>query len=219
MQTIAVIGQKGGDGKTTLALGLAVSAMLAQQEVAIIDTDPQASADKWRKRRNSEHGPEVIRSPASNLPRALDVARNHGINMVIIDTPGRSDAAAVDAAKVANVVLIPVRPQIFGLETLGSVKQILKAAGNPQAYVVLNGLHPAATKTPGIQRELIWDTFRLSVLPYHLCQRQKHADAPTSGGSVQELDPAGKAAHEFNLIFQFLFKSQETTWTQESISI
>ena len=44
MKVISVLGQKGGSGKTTTALGLAVAAMLARREVAVIDLDPQATA-------------------------------------------------------------------------------------------------------------------------------------------------------------------------------
>ena len=63
-------------------------------------------------------------------PRAW-LARKNGAELAIIDTPGKSDSIATEAARQANLVLIPIRPQVFDLETLDKVRDILLLAKNP----------------------------------------------------------------------------------------
>ena len=137
MFRIAIIGQKGGDGKTTVALGLAVGQLVkTKQDVAIIDLDPQANAANWKDRRTADN-PAVISAHVSRLKQTIQIAQDYGADLVLIDTPGRSDSAAIEAARSADLVLIPVRPQIFGLETLQGVRDLLRLAGDPLAYVVV----------------------------------------------------------------------------------
>lgn len=202
MLKISVIGQKGGAGKTTVALGMAVAAAQAGQSVAVIDLDPQANAANWKDRRSADN-PAVISAQVSRLKQTLLTAGDYGADLVVIDTPGRSDNAAIEAARAADLVLIPVRPQIFDLETLQAVRDLLRVAGDPPAYVVLNGIHPQATKAAQTARDMIEGTFSLKVAPVHLCQRGSYADAPTVGKVAQELDPEGKAADELNRLYMF----------------
>jgi chromosome partitioning protein len=202
MFKISIIGQKGGDGKTTLTLGLAVAATEAKQNVAIIDLDPQANAANWRDRRTTDN-PAVISAQVSRLKQTVQTAEEYGADLILIDTPGRSDSAAIEAARNADLVLIPVRPQIFGLETLQGVRDLLRVAGDPPAYVVVNGIHPQATKGVETTRTLIENTFGLNVAPVHLSQRGSYAEAPTMGMSAQELDSGGKAADELRRLYMF----------------
>lgn len=202
MLKIAIIGQKGGDGKTTVALGLAVAAVEAKQDVAIIDLDPQANAANWKDRRTADN-PAVISAQVSRLKQTIQTAQEYGADLVLIDTPGRSDSAAIEAARNADLVLIPVRPQIFGLETLQGVRDLLRVAGDPLAYVVVNGIHPQATKGAETAKTLIEATCGLKVAPVHLCQRGSYGEAPTTGKTAQELDPKGKAADEMRRLYMF----------------
>jgi len=146
MKTLAIIGQKGGSGKTTTALGLAVQAVKAGRRVAVIDLDPQATAANWGDRREDKESPAVVSCQAARLSQVLEAAKAQGGQLAIIDTPGKSDSTAIAAAKIADVVLVPVAPQIFELETLQSVRELIGMAGNPLAFVLLNELHPSATK-------------------------------------------------------------------------
>lgn len=212
MFIISIVGQKGGDGKTTLSIGLGVAAARDRLSVAIIDLDPQANATNWKDRREADN-PAVISAQASRLKQTIQTAKEYGADLLLIDTPGRSDSAAVEAARVADLVLVPVRPQIFGLETLQGVRNLLRVAGDPLAYVVINGIHPQATKSVETTRKLIEDTFNLKVAPVHLCQRGSYAEAPTLGKTAQEQDPKGKAAEEIKHLYMFtcnFVKSQKS---------
>jgi chromosome partitioning protein len=203
MFVIAIVGQKGGTGKTTASLCLAVSAAKAGQAAVIIDLDPQANAANWKDRRTGEN-PAVIAAPVSRLKQTLQTAQSYGAEFVVIDTPGKSDSAAVEAARAAHLVLVPVRPQIFDLETLPGVRDLLRVAGDAPAYVVLNGLHPQAKKQADDAKAMIEQTTGFRVCPFHLCHRSNYAEAPTTGGTPQELDPDGKAADEIERLYKFI---------------
>src|SRR4051812_14326407 len=123
MQVLAIIGQKGGTGKTSIALGLAVSATLARRPVAVIDLDPQTTAANWSDRRGQET-PAVVSCQVSRLPQVLGAADKEGAELAIIDTPGKSTDALIAAAKAADFVLMPIQPQLYDIETLESLKDI-----------------------------------------------------------------------------------------------
>jgi len=203
MFTVAIVGQKGGTGKTTVALGLAVSAMRAGKVVAIVDLDPQATAANWKDRREAEN-PAVVSAQASRLRQTLDAAEEGGAEFVIIDTAGRNDDSALNAARAADLVLVPSRTNIVEIETLRAVSDLLKVAGNPTAYVVLNGIHPTATKQTDEARQVIKQLFGLACAPVHLCHRSAYAESPTSGKAPQEIDGEGKAGIELDRLYLFV---------------
>jgi chromosome partitioning protein len=202
MFTISVIGQKGGTGKTTTALGLAVAAARAGKMVAVIDLDPQASATNWKDRR-TEQNPAVVSAQSSRLRPTLEVAKATGADLVIIDTAGRSDDSALNAARVADVVFIPTRTAMIELEALPAARDIIRTAGNPPSFVVLNGIHPQASKQAKDARQMIGKVFGMEVCPVHLSHRNAYSEALTSGRTAQELDPEGKAAAELDKLYLF----------------
>src|SRR4249920_1938204 len=99
MLTVAVIAQKGGVGKTTLALHLAVEAAKGGR-VVIIDTDPQASAAQWADERQAPQ-PAVVTCPASRLPVSLHTARQSGAHTAFIDTAPAVESPALAAVRAA----------------------------------------------------------------------------------------------------------------------
>lgn len=201
MFTISLIGQKGGTGKTTAALGLAVAAARAGETVAIIDLDPQATAARWKDRREAE-SPAVISAQASRLKPTLEAAKKMNVQFAVIDTAGRNDDSAITAARAADLVIIPTRPNMVEIETLTAVKDLISLAGSPPAFVLLNGIHPTATKQAEEARQMIKQAFGFDSLNVHLCHRNAYAEAPTSGLTPQELDSDGKAAIELGQLYQ-----------------
>jgi chromosome partitioning protein len=200
MFTVAIIGQKGGSGKTTVALGLATTAAAVGEEVAVIDLDPQASATKWKDRRTVSN-PAVVSAQVSRLRPTLDAAKASGADLVVIDSPGKNDSAAVEAARVADLVLIATRPGVFDMETLPAIRDLVRIAGDPPAYVVFNHMHPQGNRIADEFKGLTLNYADLASCPFHLCQRASYADAPTAGKAVQEVDPEGKAAAELQQLY------------------
>ena len=205
MFTISIVGQKGGTGKTTVAVGLAVAAHRAGKMVAVIDLDPQATAANWRDRR-LEDSPAVVSAQSSRLRQTLAAAQEKGAEIAIIDTAGRSDDSALQAARLANLVLIPTRTNIVELEVLPASVDILRLAGNPRSSVVLNGIHPSATKQAVEARAFVQQRFNMECAPVYLCHRAAYADALITGQTPQELEQDGKAAAELDALFKFVFE-------------
>lgn len=200
MQTVSFIAQKGGTGKTTLALSLAVAAVEAGQTAAIIDLDPQASAANWADRRHQDN-PAVVSAHVSRLPSVIETARQGGVGLLLIDTPGKSEQAALAAAKAADLVVIPCRPQILDIETLGAAKEIIDLAGGRPTLVVLNAVPPQGRRHEEA-RAAIQD-MGLSVCPVVMVQRAAFGDAPNAGQSAGEYEPGGKAAQEIQQVWKF----------------
>ena len=134
MKTLVILSQKGGTGKTTMAVHLAVEASRSGKTVALIDLDPQASAAKWGDTR-SDDTPIVISAHATRLPQVLHTAEQGGVDLAIIDTSPNTDPNTLNAVKVANLMLIPSRDARFDLEAIGSTIQIGKMADVPMRVV------------------------------------------------------------------------------------
>jgi chromosome partitioning protein len=199
MKIIALIAQKGGTGKTTIALSLAVAAEQGGAVPIIIDLDPQATACNWGDRREAQT-PIVVDAQPTRLPSALQKAQEGGIDLVLIDTPARSEQAALAAAKVADLVLIPCRPQIYDLETIPNTKEILSLAGGKLALVILNATPPRGNRHEQAIRAV--EEMGLSVCPIFFGHRSAFGDAATLGLTALEYEPGGKAAEEIRLVYK-----------------
>jgi chromosome partitioning protein len=136
MNTIAIISQKGGAGKTTVAIHLAVAAGRRGMKTAVFDLDPQPSAASWADKRNSP-SPAVVPAQAARLPRLLKQAAAQSADPMIIDSAPNADAASLEAARAAELILIPCRPAAFDLNAIGTTLNLASVAAKP-AFVLLN---------------------------------------------------------------------------------
>jgi chromosome partitioning protein len=203
MKTIAIISQKGGSGKTTVAVHLAVCAELAGQRSAIIDLDPQASAMEWCSRRQADT-PEVIKAAPEQLQTLLGQAKENGAGFTIIDTAPHSDRAAAIAAGLADLVLIPCRPAAFDVAAIPTTLQILKLAhAQSRAAILLNAVPPQG-RTGEEAAEGLAALAR--VVPVRLVHRAAYSHAVNDGRSVQEYEREGKAAEEIIGLYRWIME-------------
>lgn len=204
MKTIAMVSQKGGAGKTTVAVHLAVCAELAGKRSAIIDLDPQASALEWYRRRGAET-PEVTRSTPQQLQALLEQAETAGADLIIIDTAPHSDRAAIAAASHADLILIPCRPAAFDVAAIGTTLGILKlSSALDKAAVVLNAVPPRGHLGEEAAAGL---ADMATVVPARLAQRAAYSHAVNDGRSVEEFEPHGKAAEEIRALYRWVMGS------------
>ena len=201
MYTVAILSQKGGTGKTTLTLHLAVASERAGQPAAVIDLDPQASAADWKDSRKAET-PVVVPVPSTRLPQALDAARAGGAALTLIDTAPHATDVALAAAEAADLILIPCRAGILDLRAIGTTARAVKLAGK-RAFVVLNAMPPRAPNVLADARAAV-AVHGLEVAPFTIQQRAAYAHALTAGQTAQEYEPAGKAADEISQLYAWL---------------
>ena len=204
MQILALLAQKGCAGKTSLALALAVEAGGAGKTAIVLDTDPQASACRWRDRRQVRD-PVVIDVQPSRLQNALGAAAEQGVDWAVIDTPPRSESAALEAARVAHLVVIPCRAQILDLETVPATQQLLALAGNPPAVAILSAVPPRGARAAQARRAIA--RFGLPVCPHTLGHRAAWGDASALGLTVTEYPPRGQAAEEMRHVALWLTRA------------
>ena len=200
MKVITILSQKGGAGKTTLALHLAVAAEQDGRQTAVIDLDPQASAASWGDSREAET-PVVVSAQASRLPQVIEAAEKAGAALAIIDTAPHSENSALVAARAADLILIPCRPAILDLRAIGSTIDLAKLAGKP-AVVVLNTVPPRGSLAYEAIQAV--NGYGVEVAPVHLGYRAAFQHSLTSGLTTQEYEPSGKAAEEVMQLYKWV---------------
>jgi chromosome partitioning protein len=200
MKTIAIISQKGGAGKTTIALHLAAASALAGRNTAIIDLDPQASAANWSDRRESDV-PVVLSAHASRLTHEMKRVKEMDGDVLIIDTAPHSDSAALEAAKAADLILVPCRPAILDIEAITNTLDLVKTTGTP-IFVVMNAVAPQGAEAAEAVEAI--EALGVKVCPVQLRQRVAFSRALITGQSAQEYEPSGKAAQEAEELHVFM---------------
>ena len=203
MKVIAVISQKGGVGKTTLATALAVAAEQDGKSVALFDLDPQASACFWADRRRATGKGEtpVVRDVNFNrLPHVLDAVRNGGADLIILDCPPQQRDIADAALSVADLVLIPTRAEALDIRAMTQTVRLTQQMGKP-ASVVLTFCPPAG---PEIEqaREIVAQ-LKADLVPVSIHLRKAFSRAQQDGLTAQEYEPRGKAAAEIQSLYDY----------------
>lgn len=202
MKTIAILSQKGGAGKTTLAINLAVAVSKSKKQSAIIDLDPQASATNWHDSRDLE-APIVVSSQSARLQHVIDAAKEGGADFVFIDTAPHSENASLAAARIADYVLIPCRPAILDLRAIGNTIDLVKLSGT-KAAVVLTCVPPRGTLAQEAAEAV--SSYDVVLCPAQIGQRAAFVHSITSSQSVHEYEPNGKATKEINVLYKWLIK-------------
>jgi chromosome partitioning protein len=203
MIILSIVSQKGGAGKTTLAIHLAAAATAAGYVACLIDTDPQATAAAWGDWRGGDE-PEIITAPPARLTRTLDDAAKLGAEIAVIDTPPHADTAAREAVRAADLVLIPCRPRAFDLHAIQATAD-LATFGGKQAFVVFNAAPPRAPTLYAEARELV-EKMGLQVAPMILADRAAYHHSVALGKTALEYEPTGKAAGEVSALWEWICK-------------
>ena len=199
MKTLAFFSQKGGSGKTTLAIHAAVAALDGGQSVALIDSDPQQSSASWGKTRQREV-PVVAKASASNIDQALDAARAEAVDLCLIDCPPHAMAGVAHLIEVSDFVVIPCQPSALDVAAAGRAVDMVQAAGKRFAFVI----NRAPWRAPE-NRETVETLAQLGpVCPVLISERRAYARALTGGQAVSEFESGGKAAMEIGAFWSWL---------------
>jgi chromosome partitioning protein len=212
MKVIAVTSQKGGTGKTTLSGHLAVQAEHAGHgPVALVDTDPQGSLTLWWNARQAET-PAFVQTSIAGLGTDLDRLRAAGIKLVFIDTPPAITWAIIEVIKVADMVIIPVRPSPHDLAASGTTVDMVDNLGKPMVFVV-NGASPRARITGEAAVAL---SQHGTVAPVTVHHRTEFAASMIDGRTVMELPRSSRSAGEVEALWDYLARRLERLSAQDS---
>lgn len=203
MKIIAIVSQKGGAGKTTLAVHLSAEAAANGLKALLVDLDPQASAAMWGDLRG-DLSPDVATEHPSRLDAALTTARTEGYDLVVLDTAPHADQAALRAAKAADLVLVPCRPATFDLGAIQGTLELCQLARR-DGLVVLNAA-PVRSRVVEIARRRI-EADGGKVSPVIIRQRVAFQHCLIAGQVVREFEPDGAAASEVTALWQHVTMS------------
>jgi chromosome partitioning protein len=214
MLTLAVVNQKGGVGKSTVATNLAAAAHLMRRRTLVIDMDRQGSALDWSAARaegSDLWGLVVVKADrALTPPKFREIAS--GFDVVILDGPPRLGDLTRSAAVAADVVLVPVQPGPFDLWASKETLELLDAAdtvraelgrgpvarlfvvNRSQARTVLSREAPAALEAAGDVAGIV-------------SQRQVFPTAAAIGESVLTIEPKGAAAREIRALYRSVVRA------------
>lgn len=200
MRVLAMASQKGGSGKTTLSGHLAVQAQLAGAgPVVLIDIDPQGSLADWWNERETEL-PAFAQTTVARLASDLEMLRQQGFKLAVIDTPPAITMAIQSVIAVAELIVIPTRPSPHDLRAVGATVDLCERAGKPLLFVV-NGATPKAKITYEAAVAL---SQHGTVAPVTLHHRTDFAASMIDGRTVMEIDPKGRSAKEIEELWRYI---------------
>ena len=204
---ISVQNQKGGVGKTTLAIHISHALALGNKKVLLVDADTQGSARDWAAARNDEPPFTVLGLDRPTIHRDLPaIAENY--DHVVIDGPPRVTEVARSAIGAADLVIVPVQPSPYDVWAAAEIVNLIKEAtifkGKLKAAFVIN--RKIVNTAIGRDVTEALTGYEIPVLRSQLCQRVSFAESAATGKTVFETDPNGTAAKEVKALVNELIE-------------
>ncbi|HEY1752756.1 MAG TPA: ParA family protein [Caulobacteraceae bacterium] len=204
MRTIAVVARKGGSGKTTLAVHLAIAGHLRGVRTLLADADPQRSASEALKARTAP-GPKRVETSGPKLFALQDMARRAGDETLVIDTPCGPEQDVGTAMTLADLVLIVVRPTFLDIAAAVRTIDTTRRLARP-AQIVLNQASStrAGREPPSVVKAMEALRFTgMPVCPHVIRTRGLLQTALATGRSAEEYGPSPAAA-EIAALWRYL---------------
>ncbi|OOF41011.1 partition protein [Rodentibacter rarus] len=206
MKVIAVLSQKGGSGKSTISINIARSLQLRGYNVALIDTDPQASAREWNALSNEDFFPVygcdkgISEKEIKHLEKVAD--------FLLIDGAPRIEKSMTDAIRLADYILIPLKPSQFDIwackDSIELVQTRMQIDDKLKSGLVLSQVN----KKTNLAKEVIQfiqENFEIPLLQHSTGSRISYAEVLSSGGTVFE-SQSKEAKEEINQITNEILK-------------
>jgi chromosome partitioning protein len=207
MKNLAVVARKGGSGKTTIAVNLAIAAHRRAYRVRLADIDPQGSSSEVLRVRKAR-GPEIVHTTGEALFQLQKAGEDGPPEVTVMDTPAGVEDAIAHAIALAHLSLLVVRPTFLDIAATLQTAQILRRLRKPglillnQAPVPRGGLEPPAVKRALEALRLM----QLPVVPVVLRSRALYQTTLASGRSVEEVQDGNPAAEEVAKLWAYVEK-------------
>lgn len=207
MHTIALVSRKGGTGKSTLAIGLAIAAMADGHKVCLIEADPLGTISNWRRRRSEPEPSVETVQDGYELARRLPFLARCGVTLTIIDTAGGWSDAARAAIGAADLCLIPARPSPADIEAAAPTLAAIREACKPFAFV-LNQTPVRSHRLDNAAASLSETATSLNMMGVlalpTIALRNDQQDALGKGLAVTEYALEGKSADEIRGLWRWV---------------
>jgi chromosome partitioning protein len=204
MNIISFVNQKGGTGKSMLAINLAVAAQATGEKTCLIDLDQQGTVANWYQTRTAETPAVLNHEQVGNLSEVLKTLAENGFTLAIIDTKGEDTHATRGAMQAAQLCLIPIRPAGPDLHASRPTMEALRAMRRDFALVINQATPNKAAKiTAAVMTSLSHDG---PVMPVAIASRMDHQYAYALGQGAIEYEPDGKAAEEIHELWAWCRK-------------
>jgi chromosome partitioning protein len=205
----ALLNQKGGVGKTTLAVHVATALARRRRRIILVDADPQGSALDWSANRQAEPLFPVIGLSRPNLHKEVPTHASQ-YEDVVIDGPPRVNELTRSALLAADMVLIPVQPSPYDVWAAKEIVDLFQEAvvfkeKLKAAFVVNRKIVNTA-----IGRDVVEALagYNLPVFAAFVCQRVSFAESAARGSTVLEDSPEGQAATEIEAVVNELLAAR-----------
>jgi chromosome partitioning protein len=202
VQTYSFVSQKGGVGKSTLARQFSVLASDTEPSL-LIDRDPQATTSKWWARRQDHtlERPDLLASEGIDLTSAVGALKSKPGKLFIDTRPAVGEPEA-EAARVSDLVVVPVGTSSDDLEAVPDTLKILRRL-KKRAVLVVNG---ARNDARAMSARAALAQYPFPVCPFHLTNRTIYLDAHLEGKGVGEMKgaAAGEALAELQRVWAWV---------------
>jgi chromosome partitioning protein len=202
VKTLAVLSRKGGTGKTAISLHMAAQAQALGYKTLVADADTQHSALEWSRMR-SRRGPAVVDARPGTLFTVREAAIRGGMDLCVIDTGPSVGPDCIEAARLADLCLVVVRPSAFDIKAVAETAEMM-GRQRSQGWFVINQapVRRKGEESLAVRRAVeTLQTYGFPVAPIGLRTRVVYQAALARGLSAGELDPESTGAAEIKALW------------------
>lgn len=201
MAVISIAQQKGGAGKTTLAVQLGVASLMAGRRIAMLDIDPQASLSAWfdlRRRRLGDQAGGLVVQALSGWRLGAELSRlRRQFDDILVDSPPHAESDARSAIREADLALLPCQPNALDVWATEASLEFARRDGT-DALLVFNRVPARGRAAQAIRTEV--ETAGWPVAAASLGNRQAFAASIGEGRGVAETAPNSAASREIGAL-------------------
>ena len=204
---ISLVNQKGGVGKTTIAINIGIGMARMNYKVGFLDTDPQGTASQWQSIEGNvafevKHHPSAVSSGD-----IMDAGLDH--SLLVIDTPPAIGEITMSVLKISDLAIIPLAPSVLDIwssrTTIGMIEEAKKVNPKLEGRLLVSRKIPR-TRLAREGRDAI-AALEMNVFETEISQRIAYIESMIAGVSVFQYAPKSDASKEIENLCQEIMQS------------